>query len=199
MGSWQPERLRSYYFTFMRRKARSSYWGASWIPFFSSSVMRADISSTGSAPTWRRRYFSRSSPNSSSAGSRASVTPSAKTIGTSPVCSTSMPSSYRVYGNIPPKISMAPRGGTSGAADQMGNLRRMPPRKGSWQPERLRYGLSHAGLILQYAGLIRGFPRKRIFGPPEVAEGGRLAVDGTPQAQRVDDGARGQQEVRPHQ
>src|ERR1017187_6892550 len=63
----------------------------------------------------------------------------------------------------------------------------------------LRRRQSHAGLILQCGRLIGGFPGKGIFGPPEVAERGRLAIDGTPQAQRVDDGARRQLEVRPHQ
>jgi hypothetical protein len=53
--------------------------------------------------------------------------------------------------------------------------------------------------FLQGLGLVGGFPGEGVFGAAEVAEGRRLAVDRTPQLQRVDNAARRQREILAHQ
>src|SRR6185369_6365304 len=60
----------------------------------------------------------------------------------------------------------------------------------------LRGGLREAGGgLLQRFRLIGGFPREGVFVAAEVAERGGLAVDRAAQVQRIDDTARGEQEV----
>src|SRR5687768_6300802 len=57
----------------------------------------------------------------------------------------------------------------------------------------------HPGVVAQVLHPVRTLPREVGLGAAEVTVGGRLAIDGTPQIQALDDARRREVEVPPHE
>ena len=78
-----------------------------------------------------------------------------------------------------------------------GGVHARPSPAGPMRSEGRSARSSQAGLAAQQLGLVGALPGEVVVAAPEVAVGGRLAVDGPPQVEVADDGRRAQVEVRP--